>query len=75
MDEFNADRLKATLDLFILKRFSDDGPLSLFEVQRRAKPIHTLLELFAPSQGQAQSRFVASSFAAIAPRRMAQGRT
>jgi DNA-binding PadR family transcriptional regulator len=52
MDEFNADRLKATLDLFILKRFSDDGPLSLFEIQRRAKPIHTLLELLAVRKGK-----------------------
>jgi DNA-binding PadR family transcriptional regulator len=52
MDEFNADRLWATLDLFILKRFSDDGRLSLFEIQRRAKPIHTLLKLFAVRKGK-----------------------
>jgi len=52
MDEFNADRLKATFDLFILKRFSDDGPLSLFEIQLRAKPMHTLLELFAVRRGR-----------------------
>ncbi len=51
-DGFNADRLWATLDLFILKRFSDDGPLSLFEMQRRAKPLHTLLELFAVRKGK-----------------------
>ena len=52
MDEFNDDRLTATLDLFILKRFSDDGPLSLLEIQRRAKSIHTLLELFAVRKGK-----------------------
>lgn len=52
MDEFNADGIKATLDLFILKRFSDDGPLSFFEIQRGAKPIHTLLELFAVRRGK-----------------------
>ncbi len=52
MGEFNADRLKATLDLFILKRFSEHGPLSLFDIQRRAKPIHTLLEVFAVRKGK-----------------------
>jgi len=52
MDEFNADRLKDTLDLFILKRFSDHGPLSAFEIQQRAKPIHTLLDLFAARKGK-----------------------
>jgi DNA-binding PadR family transcriptional regulator len=52
MGEFNADRLKTTLDLFILKRFSDDGPLTFFEIQQRAKPIHTLLDLFAIRRGK-----------------------
>jgi DNA-binding PadR family transcriptional regulator len=52
MDEFNADRLKATLDLFVLKRFSDDGPLSVVEIQRRAKPLHTLLDLCATRKGR-----------------------
>ncbi len=47
MGEFNADRLQATLDVFILRRFSDDGPLTVLEIQQRAKPIHTLLDLFA----------------------------
>jgi DNA-binding PadR family transcriptional regulator len=52
MDEFNADGLKATLDLFLLKRFSDDGPLSVFEIQQRAKPTYTLLDLFATRGGK-----------------------
>jgi len=52
MGEFNADRLRSTLDLFILKRFSDDGPLSVLEIQRRAKTIHTLLDLFAVRKGR-----------------------
>ena len=52
MDEFNADRLSATLDLFLLKRLSHDGPLSALEMQRRAKPIHALLDLFAVRRGK-----------------------
>jgi len=52
MDEFNADRLRNTLDFFILKRFSDDGPLSVWEIQRRAKPIHALLDLIATRKGK-----------------------
>lgn len=52
MDEFNADRLKSTLDLFILKRLSDEGPLSVVDIQQRAKPIHALLDLFAVRVGK-----------------------
>jgi DNA-binding PadR family transcriptional regulator len=52
MDDFSADRLWATLDLFILNRLSDDGPLSAVEIERRAKPIHTLLEVFAIRRGK-----------------------
>lgn len=52
MDESDADRLRSTLDLFVLKRMSDDGPLSVFEIQQRAKPIHTLLDLFAVRNGR-----------------------
>ena len=66
IDEFNADRLWGTLDLFILKRLSDDGPLSLFELQRRAKPIHTLLELFAVCKGK--QTLVAGGDAATEPK-------
>jgi DNA-binding PadR family transcriptional regulator len=52
MDEFNADRFKDTLDFFILKRLSDDGPLSATEIQQRAKPIYSLLDLFATRKGR-----------------------
>ncbi len=52
LDDFNAKRLKDMLDLFILKRFSDDGPLSLWGIQQRATPIYTLLDLFATRMGK-----------------------
>jgi hypothetical protein len=37
MDGFNADRLKATLDLFILKRFSDQRAFVSFEISTARK--------------------------------------
>jgi DNA-binding PadR family transcriptional regulator len=52
MDESNAGPLRDSLDYFILKRFGDDGPLSTLEIQRRAKPIHALLEMFASRRGK-----------------------
>jgi DNA-binding PadR family transcriptional regulator len=51
MDEFDADSVKATLDFFILKLFGD-GSLSELEMERRAKPIYTFLELVAARKGR-----------------------
>jgi len=52
MDYFNGDRLQDALDFFILKRFGDDGPLTILEIQRRVKQIHALLDLFARRKGK-----------------------
>ena len=59
MDGFNADRLKATLDLFILRRFSDQRAFVSFEISTARKADTHFVRFVCHPQGQAKSRLAA----------------